>query len=748
MCSKYKIVHLCKYEEGGHKKPKPSPEAPHTDAKVQDEIARMKMKISEIENAFCSPPQPAIQSPVGIHPDETIDFYNYSAVHFRESRVMNHGPFSWLTLVKKDKFGCTLWDKVVELKKQKKTDALEAFKRDPKGSKKSAEDEFRNTLLENEGIVDLAPYKEGELKKNGSKETLPLGLSINKGDSEAHTVDQIRKILPTKRVLWILIDRFFSHVYPFMPYVDQLPFITECERLIGPRSYENVVVKNLTIEKRLDFAHMCLLLLVARFGCLSLEKDAEECLKLGIEAVTVAQLCLNQFRLLRKCTLVIFQCALYMRLYHKHAPEDGDGGDGGDSQIFTGMLIQMATSIGLNRDPAHFAVFFQDSKVPHLWCKIWSCLLTFNTFQGCILGNPQTIMREFYDTPLPKIEPHHLEMERNVILEIQQQRLLEEKIDKVTKLALNLKECPRIAEIVSLVDELNFHISRNYGSLYTILQSRCISDSESVRKVKKLVQYLETRQFIHSIYHHLFLHYEERQNTETAYFFLEKILTCIIEVVANFINLCKNSTTFFGPGFDYMVIPSVELAMHKTVQIQIAIVLRCFTCGPQRHMAQEICKQAIANIELYLDGLNQLSGRYYYAWRMSKAQKFLLGLIKQQFETVFESGKGALPFSISNPGFNVLNQLSNLQMERISRILIPQNENISNSDMSPNGSVSATDADSFWMNMITEGQLNPHRYNFSTSEGFGGPGKANMDIDIDQMLGDDFFADFSLPAFH
>ena len=40
-----------------------------------------------------------------------------------------------------------------------------------------------------------------------------------------------------------------------------------------------------------------------------------------------------------------------------YSPDDGEGADGGDSQIFLGMIIQMAISIGLHRDPKNFENF-------------------------------------------------------------------------------------------------------------------------------------------------------------------------------------------------------------------------------------------------------------------------------------------------------------------------------------------------------------------------------------------------------
>ena len=62
---------------------------------------------------------------------------------------------------------------------------------------------------------------------------------------------------------------------------------------------------------------------------------------------------------------------LYMRIYRNCAPEESDGIDGGDSQVATALLVQMAYSLGLNREPDKFDVC-NDEKVNHLGRKMWS----------------------------------------------------------------------------------------------------------------------------------------------------------------------------------------------------------------------------------------------------------------------------------------------------------------------------------------------------------------------------------------
>lgn len=57
------------------------------------------------------------------------------------------------------------------------------------------------------------------------------------------------------------------------------------------------------------------------------------------------------------------------------APEEFDGIDGGNSQLFNSMLIQMAYLLGLNRELGNFRNVFIDEKANNLGRKIWHYLI-------------------------------------------------------------------------------------------------------------------------------------------------------------------------------------------------------------------------------------------------------------------------------------------------------------------------------------------------------------------------------------
>lgn len=159
-------------------------------------------------------------------------------------------------------------------------------------------------------------------------------------------------------------------------------------------------------------------------------------------------MCLNQFRLLRRGALPVLQCSLFMRLYHKYAPEDGDGSDGGDSEVFLGMLLQMGNSIGLNRDMKHSEPLKNDFRLHNLWRMVWHEIVTLDLYQSLTMGNPILINTNCYDTELPKLEDNvanHNILDMGIWRAVVDNFAVNDEVNQVVKDilddVLNLKKC-------------------------------------------------------------------------------------------------------------------------------------------------------------------------------------------------------------------------------------------------------------------------------------------------------------------
>lgn len=101
--------------------------------------------------------------------------------------------------------------------------------------------------------------------------TFALELSVLGGsrDHEMTLIEQIKAIMPTKRVIWLHINRFMYLLYPFFPYVIEDDFRSSIEKIVGKESYEEVK-PDIKVAHRGDFAQIGILFIMLRLSYLSL----------------------------------------------------------------------------------------------------------------------------------------------------------------------------------------------------------------------------------------------------------------------------------------------------------------------------------------------------------------------------------------------------------------------------------------------------------------------------------------------
>lgn len=661
---------------------------------------------------------------VGINPfgssEETINFYEgYTPVIIKSSsRRMNFGPFAWISIVSKDIALRLLWkyakerkvldfgaQKALNWKLEKVNEEKGCVEKDHTGkinqsdveSRNSQEAElekkFREKTMDRDGYNDIRLYNnilddeenqgdkekrfkdEKQRKINMNKNAISLGLTVFEGqiDQELKLIDKIKVVLPKQRVIWILINKFFLLVYPFLPFIDESYFKSEMSRILGPEDHNDSKISELNIEKRLDLANIGILLIIIRFTYLSLFSNRngvnENNLKtndpsskaqelkyllsnpINIDVIHMAQLCLDQFELLRKTNLVVLQCALIMRLYHMFSPEDGDGADGGDSQIYSGMLIQMAYSMGLNREPDNFPEACNDEKVNNIGRKIWLFLALGDFNQAYSYGNPLCIDDKYVDTKLPYYKPGNenildIELEKNVVSTFAYFSKFYEKLKTILDLTLSVKDSIKMEKLTRLMSDFEKFTHLHYG---TLNQFFIPFKDDKFRypfiKIMKCKNYINLTSFNMIVFYHFFLHYEKRKQSNLSFFYLKKIYTVMLdEFVEGIFQLVEDNNVNFGEGADLIMNPSLEQIIHKSSQVNFAICIRLklqlnkmSTCVDhdlkmnndygyqEKHLKlSKLVKYIQKLIDTFMTAMTNLSKRYYYAWKVTKAYRFLL----------------------------------------------------------------------------------------------------------------------------
>ncbi|GME80355.1 unnamed protein product [[Candida] boidinii] len=251
---------------------------------------------------------------------------------------------------------------------------------------------------------------------------IPLNLfsTVKYFVSENEITSIFQSTVPSKKVAWLLIDRYFKYVHPFYPFLDQADIYKEFNRILGEKSYkeEKIQVK---IEKRLDFARISLVCMILRMGKLTLydnqnrpiivdksNPDYENVLYLlktdpvDDKVTVLQQLALSPFNILSGYSYEAFEGMLHMKLIQQLAPEEGDVFD--FSSTYSGLIYDMSFNLGLNRDPTKYPGFLNDKRMLNKYRKTWFSILQSDSIQGFMTIRPFPNDFERQDTKFPEFE--------------------------------------------------------------------------------------------------------------------------------------------------------------------------------------------------------------------------------------------------------------------------------------------------------------------------------------------------------
>ncbi|VEU22727.1 DEKNAAC103787 [Brettanomyces naardenensis] len=608
--------------------------------------------------SYSSPetPRQLLCKQFSVNGDDLIDIHSKTpSVPLFYAWTNNHGPLAWISIALKDPFTKPVARKVAGRRK-KDPPFMPAFSSSKSVPKSRKDAEFRLRLLENSEVSELRPFSKDDGATNGAAETTDEGAAATTTQSSPESApleDSILKILPPRKAVWLYIDRFFLYVYPFYPYLDKQSLISDLEPIIGRRSTcdDNELLCCVRLRNSLDLAGMGTLLMVLRLSYLTLlnnyekeqdfpEKTEHENYLLGhpidARAVKMANVCMNRFHLLRRCPMNRFQCLLLMMEYQKL-----DGSDGfidGSPHIFLGTLVQLAVSIGLNRDPESYDPPEESKRFRSLWRKIWYSMVFDDSVQSSMQGEPLLISHEFFDTRLPSFSEESansddMDVEFEAVNAVAARYRLSQEMNRVVSVVLNIQSLPTVGTLITLLDDLERYMRDSWTSLEAILTDNDGNHLKNLIKVRSLVLYLSVHSLLHPIYYHILLYYETKHNFGACLLLLEKQLKLVMEVASRFTDIAKHGYRYFGTGFDYYFTPTLETAIHKCIEIQISLYVRsaavkkAITMGAIRApvgLSDDIKNFMLRMMhqnfgECYIQGLIPVAERCFYAWRMMKA---------------------------------------------------------------------------------------------------------------------------------
>lgn len=690
-CVKHKTTHLCSYDETIDKnelRGDASDSARASNSHSQHSSPALRSDPELTYSKYCgandvlylAPTTPAkvlanfssLQSVIGVNPlaspDDTVNFflgYNPISQDPETFEECNHGPFSWHSLVRLDPALGLVWRFMFDIKPRENNEkddlAIDAAKRKLQ-LQLQVLDRIRQQLVKKFDVK-----KVGLLLKN-----LPLGLTFNDPNLEKENVgfkERLLGILPLKKIVWSHINRFFRILYPFFPYLDEVLFRERIARLLGPTIYEDTRATSVNITARTDSAYIGILCILLRLSYLSLisndsknnqktmelESDDAETLELrllllcpiGIEFVDFARTCLNLYQVGNRSNLIVLQLIVFTRIYMEVSPEDSEGPARDMFQVNNGVLLQLANTLGLNRDPDVIETL-SDPKVNNIRRKLWAFIQFRDVANAVKFGSPFVSAAFASDTKFPYLDNINANCctEGIDMLVDRAFRPLEKLLplmkDVIQKI-LQVDKGTLVVELVQSLNNLEVYLFENYGTLRDVNRVYLENTAESIEKLIQLPYYVPIQVFIVSVYFHLYLHYENTYNL-LAFFYCKKILTIITrELLPYTYDMLEKPHPFFQYASQLVVNPHLEYILHRSVGFLAAFIVRLGnhilaaksngTASDPKILHLKFLMRSLSRCsKVCLLGIHKINHRYCYAWRIGTTFTYIVrSLVSEGF---------------------------------------------------------------------------------------------------------------------
>ncbi|CUM63897.1 uncharacterized protein PRCAT00001485001 [Priceomyces carsonii] len=393
----------------------------------------------------------------------------------------------------------------------------------------------------------------------------------------------IRTILPSRAITWKLITVYFRYIYAYWPFFDEDYFRVEISNIIGDENVDGEVIYPV-IRNKETFAYLGCLLVILRVSYLLCILDNKNFGNMSYaitnEAIYVANLFLRRYDLTSRVSLPVLQCALCLRLHQRIDPEIAEGfNQKVNNSINTGMLVQMAYSLGLNREPQRYTI-----REKRLRKKIWTILLIFDVLEASSSGSVLCINRNYCSTKPCDVEDFE-EGSKNALSSLERivlqnfkdlSFLVKYKTDIINKV-LDVNGRTKVSDFVQLMNNFEIEAFKSVGFLRDFLTPAFLDSTEleTYNKTYKAKLILTTRSFLLPLYVHLCLFFESRSILELKLFY-EKKTQCVImgEMLPILLSLAEDSNNFCGPVGVLILISSFVQILHRANLINIAIFIR------------------------------------------------------------------------------------------------------------------------------------------------------------------------------
>ena len=523
-------------------------------------------------------------------------------------------------------------------------------------------------------------------KTQSKSENTPASL-----DEETEILNYIRMLLPPAKLIWIHLDNYFSSpLHALYPFSTEDWFKDMIAGILGGRS-ESEKPPPLKIEKKLDFAKLATFFVIMRLSYLMFPADLEHCSteeekyvvshEIGTVYIDVANLCMRMFNLWRRGVLPVLHCLLLLRVYRRYAPEEGDIADGADSSTFTGSLVQIAQSLGINTDAEASYQLTNFEIYLHSWRKAWYTIYFMDVSEAMNMGNCFTIDVDQFNTKLPHIKreedgsiPEFFLNPTHEVASVDCYRKNFEfslHVRKLLKVVMNKRNRSPCNTIMDRIAKVENNLKINYSEDLSYMISSGVEGSQlCIEKCNNFRMYVNTQSMLLIIKLRLFIHLDSHHaelkvnNFHEPFQLLKMCLSLYVElepllILLHFHNQNdENDISYiekiFGPKSKIIILQAcnhIFVRCQTVLHILLSRLIHLYhgylknpdpVYGSSKHFFQikelvtKIIENALDKLHFANSVTQSLSGRQFQAWRLSKGNRFLYSLFKDEKNNIFD----------------------------------------------------------------------------------------------------------------
>ncbi|CAN3362737.1 hypothetical protein DICA2_E06084 [Diutina catenulata] len=450
-------------------------------------------------------------------------------------------------------------------------------------------------------------------------------------------------------------DVFFSSLYGFFPIVDE----NDVRRTHGVILGDGQGPLNLKSSSSAANVAMWIYIAALTYSSLlslDLESNVPENYPEGprrsvmshpvpVEAIMLAEECLNRYNFMRKQNLEVLQACIFSHILGQFYPIMGDSLVDSQSEMSLGVLMHMAYSLGLHRDPLYINPAMPEP-LKNLRRKIWLILVQLDLTDTMVMGSTVAIGKGMFDTKLPtwtpenaNLAPNNHAFEKSLLKFFYQSRPV---VIDLTDLCLEINPIrPNItlARLSELLSDTEIAMSRLFGRYSDFVHGNYLTKdtAEFFGLVIGQDFYVRTKLFLAVLYFRLYIYFNDTGNVDLEFFYLKKVYTLIFIELGEFAQHAIGVARISGGRAGLAPIvsaPQLNRYLHMSSMILASLACRLAITSTDHdpELAHEVVRvrELVRRVLGDVYRKKQLCGNQFFtSWRHKKVTLYFLRLLTE-----------------------------------------------------------------------------------------------------------------------